>query len=94
MSTAISCIVLVQTASVPEERNTANGLWRTAESNMAISLKFLKGKLGALFQAKSKQRNTHPGKSHHCLCKGSQASLDFFQQATQDTDKKDPAHQV
>lgn len=56
MNTAISCSVLVQTASVPKEINVPNGLWRTAGSNTAVSLKFPKGKLGAVFRAKKANR--------------------------------------
>lgn len=80
MSTAISCIVLVQTASEPQEicQMDSGGL----QGATWLSLKFLKGKLGAVFKAKNKQRNKHTGKNYHCLCKGRQASLDFFQQAT------------
>lgn len=45
-----------QTASVPKEINVPNGLWRTAGSNTAVSLKFPKGKLGAVFRAKKANR--------------------------------------
>lgn len=58
----------------------------------AISLKFVKGKLVAAFKAKSGINTL--ARVISAFVKGSHASLDFFQQATGDTDKKDQVHKV